>query len=38
MTIVVPDSVFIGDVLYSPGATLGPRVQVNIQLVFFVVG
>ena len=32
--IYVPDSVYIDDVVYSPGGTLGPRVQLNIQLVF----
>jgi AraC-like DNA-binding protein len=30
----VPDSVFVGDVIYSPNSTLGPRIQLNIQLVF----
>lgn len=38
MTMLVPQSVFVGDVIYSPGATLGPRVQMNIQLVFLLSG
>jgi len=34
----VPDSVFVGDVAYSPNSTLGPRIQLNIQLVFLQTG
>ena len=34
----VPDSVFVGDVTYSPNSTLGPRIQLNIQLVFLQTG
>ena len=34
----VPDSVFVGDVIYSPNSTLGPRIQLNIQLVFLQTG
>lgn len=33
-SIYVPENVYIDDVIYSPGGTLGPRVQLNIQLVF----
>lgn len=32
--IYMPDSAYVGDVNYSLGGTLGPRIQLNIQLVF----
>jgi AraC-like DNA-binding protein len=32
--IYIPDSVFVGEVIYAPGSTLGSRIQLNIQLVF----
>jgi AraC-like DNA-binding protein len=34
----IPNSVFVGDVTYSPNSTLGPRIQLNIQLVFLQAG
>ena len=34
ISMLIPENVFIGDVIYPPGGTLGPRVQLNIQLVF----
>jgi len=32
--IYMPDSVYIDDVIYPPESTLGPRIQLNVQLVF----
>ena len=38
LPIYLPENAYIGDVTYPPGGTLGPRIQLNIQLVFLQAG
>ena len=38
MTILWPENILVGDVLYPPGGTLGPRIQPSLELVLLHAG